>query len=176
MQCSAFSWLVERRQPGRELPVMVLPDSLFELSFHYAAILITSSFLFLIASGYHVSSSVAVEESKWESRHLLQEIYDNESKLDSDLEKNCTEPGRTGWEAKCDRRQKKREYDMQEMPQNHTVSTFRLTDIFSLFYISVRALAIQSIICFIIYELQFESFKLWVSNNFNTIIDLWTLS
>ena len=40
-------------------------------------------------------SSVVVEEARWESRHLLQEIYDNESKLYSESEKNCTEPGKT---------------------------------------------------------------------------------
>ncbi|XP_023281681.1 sodium/potassium/calcium exchanger 3-like [Seriola lalandi dorsalis] len=43
-------------------------------------------------AGYHVSSSMVVEEARWGSRHLLQEIYDNESKLYSEPEKNCTEP------------------------------------------------------------------------------------
>ncbi|XP_063348067.1 sodium/potassium/calcium exchanger 3 [Pelmatolapia mariae] len=41
-------------------------------------------------AGYHVSSSMVVEEARWESRHLLQE--DNHSKLYSEPEKNCTEP------------------------------------------------------------------------------------
>ncbi|XP_013875617.1 sodium/potassium/calcium exchanger 3 [Austrofundulus limnaeus] len=40
-------------------------------------------------AGY-VSSSLVVEEARWESRHLLQD--DNESKLYSEPEKNCTEP------------------------------------------------------------------------------------
>lgn len=58
-------------------------------------------FLFVSASlsGYHVSSSMVLEEARWESRHLLQEIYDNESKLLSEAVKNCTEPGKTGWDA-----------------------------------------------------------------------------
>ncbi|XP_049927763.1 sodium/potassium/calcium exchanger 3 [Epinephelus moara] len=43
-------------------------------------------------AGYHVSSSVVEEGARWESRHLLQEVYDNESKLYSEPEKNCTEP------------------------------------------------------------------------------------
>ncbi|KAM7385041.1 hypothetical protein PAMP_001140 [Pampus punctatissimus] len=43
-------------------------------------------------AGYHVSSSMVVEEARWESRHLLQEVYDNESKLYPEPEKNCTEP------------------------------------------------------------------------------------
>nr|XP_046256969.1 sodium/potassium/calcium exchanger 3 isoform X1 [Scatophagus argus] len=43
-------------------------------------------------AGYHVSSSVVEEGARWESRHLLQEIYDNKSKLYSEPEKNCTEP------------------------------------------------------------------------------------
>ncbi|XP_078144827.1 sodium/potassium/calcium exchanger 3 [Centroberyx gerrardi] len=45
-------------------------------------------------AGYDVSSSMVVEEeARWESRHLLQEVYDNESNLFSDPEsKNCTEP------------------------------------------------------------------------------------
>lgn len=34
---------------------------------------------------------MVVEEARWESRHLLQE--DNHSKLYSEPEKNCTEPG-----------------------------------------------------------------------------------
>uniref|UniRef100_A0A1A8FA42 Solute carrier family 24 (Sodium/potassium/calcium exchanger), member 3 n=1 Tax=Nothobranchius korthausae TaxID=1143690 RepID=A0A1A8FA42_9TELE len=40
-------------------------------------------------TGY-LSSSLALEETRWESRHLLQE--ENQSKLYSDTEKNCTEP------------------------------------------------------------------------------------
>ncbi|XP_074532218.1 sodium/potassium/calcium exchanger 3 [Halichoeres trimaculatus] len=43
-------------------------------------------------AGYHVSSSLVEEEARWESRHLLQELYDNESKLYAEPEKNCTEP------------------------------------------------------------------------------------
>ncbi|XP_032367713.1 sodium/potassium/calcium exchanger 3 [Etheostoma spectabile] len=43
-------------------------------------------------AGYHVSSSVVDEGERWESRHLLQEVYDNESKLYSEPAKNCTEP------------------------------------------------------------------------------------
>ncbi|XP_044069428.1 sodium/potassium/calcium exchanger 3 isoform X2 [Siniperca chuatsi] len=43
-------------------------------------------------AGYHVSSSMVEEGAKWESRHLLQEVYDNKSKLYSEREKNCTEP------------------------------------------------------------------------------------
>ncbi|XP_039639713.1 sodium/potassium/calcium exchanger 3-like [Perca fluviatilis] len=43
-------------------------------------------------AGYHVSSSVVDEGARWESRHLLQEVYDNESKLYSEPAKNCTEP------------------------------------------------------------------------------------
>ncbi|XP_068508739.1 sodium/potassium/calcium exchanger 3 isoform X2 [Syngnathus scovelli] len=41
---------------------------------------------------HHVSSAVIPEEPRWESRHLLQDFYDNQSKLFSELEKNCTEP------------------------------------------------------------------------------------
>lgn len=44
---------------------------------------------------------MVVEDARWGSRHLLQEFYDNESKLYSEPEKNCTEPGKTAWEAKC---------------------------------------------------------------------------
>ncbi|XP_042289825.1 sodium/potassium/calcium exchanger 3 isoform X1 [Thunnus maccoyii] len=43
-------------------------------------------------AGYHISNSMVVKEARWESRHLLQEVYDNESKLYSEPEKNCTEP------------------------------------------------------------------------------------
>ncbi|KAF3708487.1 Sodium/potassium/calcium exchanger 3 [Channa argus] len=43
-------------------------------------------------AGYYASSSMAVEESRWESRHLLQQLYDNESQFYSEPEKNCTEP------------------------------------------------------------------------------------
>uniref|UniRef100_A0A4W6FA81 Solute carrier family 24 member 3 n=1 Tax=Lates calcarifer TaxID=8187 RepID=A0A4W6FA81_LATCA len=35
---------------------------------------------------------MVVEEARWGSRHLLQDVYDNESKLYSEPEKNCTEP------------------------------------------------------------------------------------
>ncbi|KAM9808810.1 sodium/potassium/calcium exchanger 3 isoform 1-T1 [Syngnathus typhle] len=41
---------------------------------------------------HHVSSSVIAEEPRWESRHLLQDFHDNQSKLFSELDKNCTEP------------------------------------------------------------------------------------
>ncbi|XP_051815558.1 sodium/potassium/calcium exchanger 3-like isoform X2 [Acanthochromis polyacanthus] len=41
-------------------------------------------------AGCHVSSSMVVQEVRWESRHLLQD--DNVSKLYSEVEKNCTEP------------------------------------------------------------------------------------
>ncbi|XP_034465346.1 sodium/potassium/calcium exchanger 3 isoform X2 [Hippoglossus hippoglossus] len=44
-------------------------------------------------AGYHVSRDVVLEEARWGSRHLLQEVFDNESKLYSEPEKNCTEPG-----------------------------------------------------------------------------------
>ncbi|XP_063731076.1 sodium/potassium/calcium exchanger 3 [Eleginops maclovinus] len=43
-------------------------------------------------AGYYVSSSMVEEGLKWESRHLLQELYENDSKLFSEPEKNCTEP------------------------------------------------------------------------------------
>uniref|UniRef100_UPI0037E7C9E0 sodium/potassium/calcium exchanger 3 n=1 Tax=Semicossyphus pulcher TaxID=241346 RepID=UPI0037E7C9E0 len=43
-------------------------------------------------AGYHVSSTMVEEGARWESRHLLQEVYDNESKLYAEPEKNCTEP------------------------------------------------------------------------------------
>ncbi|XP_041645761.1 sodium/potassium/calcium exchanger 3 [Cheilinus undulatus] len=43
-------------------------------------------------AGYHVSNSMVEEGARWESRHLLQEVYDNESKLYAEPEKNCTEP------------------------------------------------------------------------------------
>ncbi|XP_040905113.1 sodium/potassium/calcium exchanger 3-like [Toxotes jaculatrix] len=43
-------------------------------------------------AGYHVSSSVVVERARSGGRHLLQEVFDNESKLYSEPEKNCTEP------------------------------------------------------------------------------------
>ncbi|XP_070697006.1 sodium/potassium/calcium exchanger 3 [Pempheris klunzingeri] len=43
-------------------------------------------------TGYPVSSLVVEEGARWESRHLLQEVYDNESKLNSEPAKNCTEP------------------------------------------------------------------------------------
>ncbi|XP_029030961.1 sodium/potassium/calcium exchanger 3-like isoform X2 [Betta splendens] len=42
-------------------------------------------------AGSHVSSSVAME-ARWWHRHLLQDVYDNESKIYSDLETNCTKP------------------------------------------------------------------------------------
>ncbi|XP_076600083.1 sodium/potassium/calcium exchanger 3-like isoform X1 [Chaetodon auriga] len=42
-------------------------------------------------TGYHVSSSMVEEGARWESRNLLQEVYD-ESMLYSEPEKNCTEP------------------------------------------------------------------------------------
>ncbi|XP_077437436.1 sodium/potassium/calcium exchanger 3 [Vanacampus margaritifer] len=41
---------------------------------------------------YHVSTSTILEGPRWESRHLLQDFYDNQSKLFSELDKNCTEP------------------------------------------------------------------------------------
>ncbi|XP_057704722.1 sodium/potassium/calcium exchanger 3 [Corythoichthys intestinalis] len=41
---------------------------------------------------YHVPISTMLEESRWESRHLLQEFYDNQSKLFTELDTNCTEP------------------------------------------------------------------------------------
>uniref|UniRef100_A0A672HAP0 Sodium/potassium/calcium exchanger 3-like n=1 Tax=Salarias fasciatus TaxID=181472 RepID=A0A672HAP0_SALFA len=41
-------------------------------------------------AGFHVSSSVVVEDARWESRHLLQ--ADNDSKIYLEPEKNCTEP------------------------------------------------------------------------------------
>ncbi|XP_059215757.1 sodium/potassium/calcium exchanger 3 [Centropristis striata] len=43
-------------------------------------------------AGLHVSSSVGEEAGRWESRHLLQEVYENESKLYPEPAKNCTEP------------------------------------------------------------------------------------
>ncbi|XP_060943411.1 sodium/potassium/calcium exchanger 3-like [Limanda limanda] len=43
-------------------------------------------------AGYHASRDVDLEEARWDSRHLLQEVFDNESKLYSEPEKNCTEP------------------------------------------------------------------------------------
>ncbi|KAM4614615.1 sodium/potassium/calcium exchanger 3 [Polymixia lowei] len=46
-------------------------------------------------AGYDVSGSVVEEEeaARWESRHLLQEVYDNDSDLLAEPEsKNCTEP------------------------------------------------------------------------------------
>ncbi|TMS04976.1 Sodium/potassium/calcium exchanger 4 [Larimichthys crocea] len=43
-------------------------------------------------AGYHDSGPVVMEGARWESRHLLQEVYDNESNLYSEPEKNCTEP------------------------------------------------------------------------------------
>ncbi|KAM3605671.1 uncharacterized protein V6R79_002689 [Siganus canaliculatus] len=43
-------------------------------------------------AGYHGSGSVVEEGARWESRHLLQDLYGNESKLFVEPEKNCTEP------------------------------------------------------------------------------------
>ncbi|XP_030298303.1 sodium/potassium/calcium exchanger 3 [Sparus aurata] len=43
-------------------------------------------------AGYHVSSAIVEEGARWESRHLLQEVYENGSQLYSEPEKNCTEP------------------------------------------------------------------------------------
>ncbi|KAF3842446.1 hypothetical protein F7725_024397 [Dissostichus mawsoni] len=43
-------------------------------------------------AGYYVSSSMVEEGLKWESRHLLQEVYENDSKLFPEQEKNCTDP------------------------------------------------------------------------------------
>lgn len=60
---------------------------------------LTISFsLSLTLSGYHDSGPVVMEGARWESRHLLQEVYDNESNLYSEPEKNCTEPGKSSWE------------------------------------------------------------------------------
>lgn len=61
-------------------------------------------------TGYHVPSSVVEEGARWESRHLLQEVYDNESKFYSEPRKNCTDPGKTGreaWSAKCERKEER---------------------------------------------------------------------
>lgn len=60
----------------------------------YQTFLTVLSFLSPRPPGYHVSSSVVLEEARWESRHLLQE--DNESRLYPEPEKNCTEPGERG--------------------------------------------------------------------------------
>ncbi|XP_076020497.1 sodium/potassium/calcium exchanger 3 [Genypterus blacodes] len=44
-------------------------------------------------AGYHVSSSVMEEHARWESRHLLQDNYDNNSTQFVEPEsKNCTDP------------------------------------------------------------------------------------
>ncbi|XP_061767056.1 sodium/potassium/calcium exchanger 3-like [Nerophis ophidion] len=40
----------------------------------------------------HVSISTKLEETRWDSRHLLQDFYDNQSKPFSEIDKNCTEP------------------------------------------------------------------------------------
>lgn len=53
---------------------------------------------FLTLSGYHVSSSTVEEGARWESRNLLQEVYD-ESLIYSEPEKNCTEPGKASYDA-----------------------------------------------------------------------------
>lgn len=52
-------------------------------------------------SGGHVARPLAAvqvegEGHSWESRHLLQEVvfYGNESRIYTEPEKNCTEPGR----------------------------------------------------------------------------------
>ncbi|KAI9524983.1 hypothetical protein NQZ68_012493 [Dissostichus eleginoides] len=37
-----------------------------------------------------------LEGLKWESRHLLQEVYENDSKLFPEQEKNCTDPDTKG--------------------------------------------------------------------------------
>ncbi|XP_054652174.1 sodium/potassium/calcium exchanger 3-like [Dunckerocampus dactyliophorus] len=42
--------------------------------------------------GDRVSPSTMLEDTRWDSRHLLQDTYDNQSKLLSELDKNCTEP------------------------------------------------------------------------------------
>lgn len=140
MQSYAFSWLDERQLPWDKVAsngfawyfVWAVVVSLCSYSNH-------SIFLFLIASGYHVSSSLAIEDAKWESRHLLQEVYDNESKLYSDPEKNCTEPGKTGkelsWKNTRDRsRKRKGVWHARNAPESHygrlawhyKVCTFRL--------------------------------------------------
>lgn len=101
-----FSVFHQANSPGRELPLMLCVVVVFEVnkSPHATILTIPPSlflcvFLFLTVSGYHVSSSMVVEEeARWESRHLLQEVYDNESKLYTEPEKNCTEPGKTGWD------------------------------------------------------------------------------
>uniref|UniRef100_A0AAQ4PTU3 Solute carrier family 24 member 3 n=1 Tax=Gasterosteus aculeatus aculeatus TaxID=481459 RepID=A0AAQ4PTU3_GASAC len=43
-------------------------------------------------AGYKMSSSSGEEGERWESRHLLQEVYVNESNPYSEPTKNCTEP------------------------------------------------------------------------------------
>ena len=58
-----------------------------------------SVFFLLTLSGYHVSSTIVEEGARWESRHLLQEVFENGSQLYSEPEKNCTEPGKTGFDA-----------------------------------------------------------------------------
>lgn len=74
-----------------------LSDSWFVVSLFFMKPSLTFQYLFVsfrsffFHLGYHVSSSMVVEEARWESRHLLQE--DNHSKLYSEPEKNCTEPG-----------------------------------------------------------------------------------
>ncbi|XP_077585663.1 sodium/potassium/calcium exchanger 3 [Stigmatopora nigra] len=42
--------------------------------------------------GNHAPVSTMLEDPRWESRHLLQEFNDNQTKLFTELDKNCTEP------------------------------------------------------------------------------------
>lgn len=53
------------------------------------------SLLFLLFSGYEMSSSGLGDAARWESRHLLQELFTTEIQVYIEPEKNCTDPGET---------------------------------------------------------------------------------
>lgn len=52
-------------------------------------------FLLCLSSGYGMSGSVLEDAARWESRHLLQELFNTEIQAYNEPEKNCTDPGRT---------------------------------------------------------------------------------
>lgn len=52
-------------------------------------------FLPFSLSGYEMSGSGVGDAARWESRHLLQEVFNTEIQVYIEPEKNCTDPGKT---------------------------------------------------------------------------------
>lgn len=52
-------------------------------------------FLSFFSSGYEMSGSGVGDAARWESRHLLQELYNTDIQVYIEPEKNCTDPGKT---------------------------------------------------------------------------------